>query len=80
MLGHNEWTVKKFVVKFNLLNNGYDPCRGILNSVANYKDLIESMFKNWNLNKWKIKPNKQLTQVDCAYFSIQHELIYMHAH
>jgi hypothetical protein len=46
MLGHNEWTVKKFVVKFNLLNNGYDPCRGILNSVANYKDLIESMFKN----------------------------------
>jgi hypothetical protein len=28
MLGHNEWTMKKFVVKFNLLNNGYDPCGG----------------------------------------------------
>jgi hypothetical protein len=38
------------------------------------------MFKKQNLNKWKTKPNNQLTQVDYAYFSIQHKLIYMHAH
>jgi hypothetical protein len=35
MLGHNKWTVKNFVVKFNLLNSGYNPRGGILNSVAN---------------------------------------------
>lgn len=40
MVGHNEWSVK-----FKLLNNGYDPHGGILNSVANQKDPIESMFK-----------------------------------
>jgi hypothetical protein len=35
MLGHNKWNVKNFIVKFNLLNNGYGPCGGILNSVTN---------------------------------------------